>query len=268
MGAMGMSASRSVKWALVGTCLTFAGLAGAQETGGYPQRAYSDPRGASKSQTYPQAPANPRGSPSTWTSRPPVQQSYPPRTAPERPAYPSSPGYSSGYSNQQPRAQTYVLAPPVLPHREGVETPAGYVLMTHPNHGLMIGGGLTWGGAYAAGLVYAVSNSFDNGTGWLAAPLVGPWGAISSRRFKCKSSQNVTQKEIDKCVDGALGEVTSITFLAMVGLLQAVGTTLFFVGVGDKTHEWVRADLADVKVRADARQVGDSGYGLVLDGSF
>jgi hypothetical protein len=132
----------------------------------------------------------------------------------------------------------------------------------------MIGGGLTWGAAYAMGLVYAMGKSFDNGTGWLAAPIVGPWGAISGREFKCESSQDVTQDQVDKCVDGALGEVTSITFLAMMGMVQAVGVTLFFVGVGDTTEQWLRADLADVEVRADTGQVGDSGYGFVLNGAF
>lgn len=264
-----MGDSLSMKWALTGACLTVASVAGAQGTQGYPQRApYNDPRGASKSQTYPQPPATNRGNPPAWTS-PQTQQSYPPQRSVQRPQYPSSQGYpASGYGYQQPRAQTYVLAPPVLPYREGVETPAGYVLTTHRNRGLMIGGGLTWAGAYAAGLIFAVSNGFDNGTGWLAAPVVGPWGAISGRNFKCESSQNATQKEVNKCVDGAMGEVTSITFLAMMGLLQAVGATLFFVGAGDKTHEWVRADLADVEVKADAGRVGDSAYGLVLDGSF
>jgi len=132
----------------------------------------------------------------------------------------------------------------------------------------MIGGGLTWAAAYGTGLVYAMGKSFDNGTGWLAAPIVGPWGAISGRDFKCESSQDVTQDQVDSCVDGALGEVTSITFLAMMGMVQAVGVTLFFVGVGDTTEQWLRADLADVQVGADTGPVGDSGYGFVLDGTF
>jgi len=132
----------------------------------------------------------------------------------------------------------------------------------------MIGGGLTWAAAYVTGLAYAMGKSFDNGTGWLAAPIVGPWGAISGRDFKCESSQDVTQDQVDKCVDGALGEVTSITFLAMMGMVQAVGVTLFFVGVGDTTEEWLRADLADVQVSADTGPVGDSAYGFVLNGAF
>ena len=78
----------------------------------------------------------------------------------------------------------------------------------------------------------------------------------------------MTQREIDRCVDGALNEVTSITFLAVLGLVQAVGATLFFVGVGDKHQEWLRADLAGMQLKADVGQVGDSAQGLTLAGSF
>jgi len=268
---------RNLKWMVVWSSMLLAGSAGAQ-TGGYP----ADPRGASKGAPY-QYP----------------QQSYPAQNsgyydqqqpAPARPVAPQQPqqaqrpqqsqqsqqsqqpsGYSARptqYQQSRPRAQTYVLAPPLLPYYEGAEPPEGYVLQSHRNHGLMIGGALTWTAAYATGLLYAAGKNFDNGTNWLAAPLIGPWGAIANREFRCKSSQNVTQKEIDKCVDGALGEVTSITFLAMLGMTQTVGVVLFFVGVGDTTEEWLRADLADVKLSPDAGPVGDSGYGFVLNGAF
>lgn len=258
-----MGVWRSVKWAVVSGSLLLAGSAAAQ-TGGYA----ADPRAASKGspQPYPQQ-AYPPQNPG-WTTNPtPPAAPRPAALEPPQPTRYGAPPQAQ-YQAQRPRAQTYVLAPPVLPYYEGVEPPEGYVLQSHRNHGLMIGGGLTWVAAYGAGLIYAAGKNFDNGTGWLAAPLIGPWGAISGREFRCESSQNVTQKEIDTCVDGALSEVTSITFLAMMGMVQAVGVTLFFVGVGDTTEQWLRADLAEVEVSADAGQVGDSGYGLVLNGAF
>ena len=135
------------------------------------------------------------------------------------------------------------------------------------NRSLMLGGGLTFGAAYAVGLIYALNKSFDNGTGWLAVPIIGPWGAIKGREFSCKSDNNVSQEDVDKCVDSALNEVSSITFLAVAGLVQAVGATLFFVGVGDMTEEWVRADLANVEVKADVGPMSD-GYGFTLSGHF
>ncbi len=269
-----MGVRHNLKWALVWACVTTSGGVQAQTAGSYsPVNAAADPRGASKaSQGYGTAP----GTGSTWQGVGQSQGTY----GQSQGTYGQS-GYGRGYAPARaaqgsaaqgyaPRAQAqaYVLAPPVLPYHEGAAPPSGYVLNSHRNKGLMTGGGLTWGGAYAAGLVYAMGKSFDNGTGWLAAPLVGPWAAIGGRDFKCKSSNNVTQKEIDKCVDGALNEVTSITFLAMMGLVQAVGATLFFVGVGDTTREWVRADLAKVQVSADAGPVGDSAYGLNLSGRF
>lgn len=257
-----MGVWRSVKWSVACGTMVVTGSAGAQP-GGYPV----DPRGASKASPYqyPQQAYPTQGSGGTYYPTQPtaVRPVTPQPPQPTRYGAPQAP-----LQAQRPSAQTYVLAPPVLPYYEGVEPPEGYVLQSHRNHGLMIGGGLAWTAAYATGLVYAMGKSFDNGTSWLAAPLIGPWGAISGREFSCQSSQNVTQKEIDSCVDGALGEVTSITFLAMLGLVQAVGVTLFFAGVGDTTEQWLRADLADVEVSADAGSVGDSGYGFVLNGAF
>jgi hypothetical protein len=131
----------------------------------------------------------------------------------------------------------------------------------------MLGGGLTFGAAYGAGLAYALTKSFDNATGWLAVPILGPWAAIKGRSFRCKSDNNVSQKDVDDCIDGALDEVSAITFMAVTGLVQAVGATLFFVGVGDVSKEWVRADLAQVEVKADVGPVSD-GYGFKLTGRF
>lgn len=261
-----MGVWRSVKWSVAWGCIIVTSSAAAQ-TGGYP----TDPRGASKAAPY-QYPQQPYPAQNSGYGYNPVQ---PPAARPVAPQPPQPPQPPTRYGAPQPqfqqarpKAHSYVLAPPVLPYYEGAEAPEGYVLDSHRNHGLMIGGGVTWAAAYGAGLVYAMGKSFDNGTGWLAVPLIGPWGAISGRDFRCQSSQNVTQKEIDTCVDGALSEITSITFLAMMGMVQAVGATLFFVGIGDTTERWLRADLADVEVSADTGQVGDSGYGLVLSGTF
>jgi len=253
-----MGVWRSVTWAVVSGSLLMSTSAGAQ-TGGYP----ADPRAASKGSS----------SQSPQPSYPPQAYYNQAQPAPAQPVPPPAPqqvtyGGTQTQYQQRPKPQSYVLAPPILPYYEGVEPPEGYVLQSRRNYGLMIGGGLTWTAAYGTGLVYAMGKSFDNGTGWLAAPLIGPWGAIANRDFRCESSQNVTQKEIDSCVDGALNEVTSITFLAMMGMVQAVGVTLFFVGVGDTTEEWLRADLANVEVSADTGPVGDSAYGLVVNGAF
>lgn len=262
---MGMGVWRSVRWSVAWGCIAVTGSAAAQ-TGGYP----ADPRGASKASPYPQP--QPQPSYPAQNSGYNYNPAQPPAARPVAPQPPQQPtrygAPQTQYQGQRPKAQSYVLAPPVLPYYEGVEPPEGYVLQSHRNYGLMIGGGLTWAAAYGAGLVYAMGKNFDNGTGWLAAPVIGPWGAISGRDFRCESSQSVTQKEIDTCVDGALGEVTSITFLAMMGMVQAVGVTLFFVGVGDTTDQWLRADLAEVQVSADTGPVGDAGYGFVLNGAF
>ena len=263
MGVSHRAVCRSVKWAVIGTCAALAGPAWAQSAAS--TQGAADPRAASKAPIHPIRPGPSYGQ--VPQSSTPTQGYRQAPTSYHQPSFPQPRRAATGYTpRQQPHA--YILAPPVLPYREGVEPPQGYVLSAQRNGGLMTGGGLTWGAAYAGGLVYALSKGFDNGTGWLAAPIVGPWGAIGGRDFRCQSSQSVTQKEIDSCVDGALDEVTSITLLAMLGLVQAVGATLFFVGVGDKHQEWVRTDLAGVQLKADVGSVGDSAQGLKLAGQF
>jgi len=254
-----MGVSGNILGRVVGLALVTASTAAAQST--YPAGTPADPRAASM------APAQPAPAPA-------------PAGYGRAPAYPAPSSYPAGYGSAPAPPQyqhtsppaspgaNYILAPPVLPYREGVEPPSGYVLTSHRNGALMAAGGLSFGGSYAGGLIYAMGKSFDNGTGWLAVPILGPWAAIGKRDFKCDSSSNVDQEDIDKCVDGALGEVTSITVLAMLGILQAVGATIFFTGVADTTEEWVRADLVDVELKATPGQVGESGHGLRLEGRF
>jgi hypothetical protein len=150
-----------------------------------------------------------------------------------------------------------------LPYREGHPVPPGYRLEERRNKGLSTGGFVTFGLAYATGLGYAVANSFDEGTGWLALPLVGPWAAIGAQEIKCPSpsTNNVAGAKAagNECVEKALGGAERITFFTVDGLIQALGLTLTFVGMGIKTTELVRNDVAGVRLELKPRSVGLSG---------
>jgi hypothetical protein len=146
--------------------------------------------------------------------------------------------------------------PAVLPHREGQPVPPGYRLEERHNRGLANGGFVTFGISYATGLGYAVANGFEDGTGWLALPLAGPWIAIGSQEIKC----NKRSLEND-CVEQALGGAERITFMTVDGLLQAVGLTLIFVGYGIRTSELVRSDVASLRLELKPR-------GVAVTGSF
>jgi hypothetical protein len=141
-----------------------------------------------------------------------------------------------------------------LPYREGQPVPPGYRLEERRNRGLSTGGLVTFGVAYATGLGYAVANSFEDGTGWLALPVAGPWAAIGAQEIKC----NKRSLEND-CVEQALGGAERITFMTVDGLLQAVGLTLVFVGIGVKTSELVRTDVASLRLELKPRFLGMAG---------
>lgn len=153
----------------------------------------------------------------------------------------------------------------MLPYRDGQEIPPGYRLDERPRMGLVVGGLLTWGAAYAVGFAVAASNSFGNGTSWLAVPLVGPWAAIGARGNPCEIS-GVHQVPTQECVNAALNEASHISLLLLDGLVQLVGASLFVVGMAAKKKELVRKDVAGwslVPVRH-----GTGGAGLQLRGAF
>jgi hypothetical protein len=146
-----------------------------------------------------------------------------------------------------------------LPYRDGHPVPPGYRLEERRNRGLSNGGFVTFGISYAAGLGYAVANGFEDGTGWLALPLAGPWAAIGAQEIKC-TRPTVSNPDVgNECVEKALGGAERITFFTVDGLIQAVGLTLVFVGVGIKTTELVRNDVAGVRLELKPRSVGLSG---------
>src|SRR5687768_15113481 len=116
---VGMGDRGIVKWVVVSGYVMATSAAGAQ-TGGYP----ADPRAASKAPAYQHPPQSYPAGTSGYDQR--LAAPTPPRP----PAAPPQQGYTArpGYAQQQPRAQAYVLAPPLLPYYEGADPPAGYVL--------------------------------------------------------------------------------------------------------------------------------------------
>lgn len=147
--------------------------------------------------------------------------------------------------------------------------PPGYRVVDRSS-GLVLGGALTFLAGYAAGLGLAASKSFENGTGYTAIPVVGPWAAIGARSFTCRVPISINvdgasvQRELNKCVGQALDEVTTVVFLTVDGLVQATGAVLFFVGLGSSYQELVREDLPKTAVRI----LPEGGAALSVSGSF
>lgn len=127
----------------------------------------------------------------------------------------------------------------------------------------MATGALTLGLSYAAALGLAMADGFDNGTGWLVVPIVGPWAATGARSFSCQAE---TVPEARLCFEAAYNEATTIAVFAVDGVLQAVGLALTIAGLATRTHELVRNDVKVVDVSAKARPNG--GFDVTLSGAF
>jgi hypothetical protein len=152
--------------------------------------------------------------------------------------------------------------PPVLPYRRGMPVPPGYEIEHRPASGLIAGGLVTLITAYGAAIVIGAGQDFENGTGWLAVPLLGPWGAIGARTFTCR----VPLEQSRKCVNEAFDEVELLVFMTADGLVQGAGAALFLVGLASGHEELVRQDLK--KVSLGPRRMGRDGWGLGVSGLF
>ena len=112
--------------------------------------------------------------------------------------------------------------PETLPYREGAPVPQGYSLEESHYNGLIIGGIIPFGVLYAISLSVASGNNFEGRTGWLAVPVVGPFGWLATHK-----SQNCSYGYCYTSSD----EPTERTFVTMDGLFQAAGAALFVTGL-------------------------------------
>jgi hypothetical protein len=179
-------------------------------------------------------------------------QEPPPAAYPSQPAYYPAP-YAYPPQLYQPPAE--------LPYREGAPIPLGYHREERPRKGLVTAGWIVTGIPYGLGLVAAVSADFDNASGWLAVPFMGPWLTLGRRHYSCgDSDQNGDGREGLHCV----GDIFAVMGLIMDGVIQAGGGTLLLIGYANpKTH--VIRDDAKLQIRP--MRLG-SGHGLGMAGSF
>jgi hypothetical protein len=117
---------------------------------------------------------------------------------------------------------------------------------------LLIAGYITGGGAWAGSCIYALANGFENQTGWLFVPIVGPWLTLiarddsqddcsSSPYFPCWGPRDLLIWSSTAQVTGAL-------------LVLASSKTVL-----------VRDTIA---ISVQPVEIGKRGYGLSINGSF
>ena len=232
----------------MGVCWFESGSARAQSSG-FPVDPPLHARPAPAPDPAPPAPHvnSPAGPPASVQPLP-----APPTIAPDAPA--ASPGAP---------VVAAAASPLLLPYRDGLPVPSGYHVEKRAATGLIVTGALGLAAGYLAGLAIALDQRFDDGLGWLALPVVGPWPAVAGRRVRCSAS---TVDEARRCLDSASAEAITIALLAVDGMVQTTGLLLLLGGLASGQPELVRDDLRNVQVTAKRR--GDGGFELGLQGHF
>lgn len=166
--------------------------------------------------------------------------------------------------------------PPYLPYHKGAPVPAAYEVVHRPRVGMITVGAITLGASYAYAVGSAAGRGFERGESWLALPLVGPWGALASRKISaCRIDvksvtdvQNVSasKKEVENCIDDALKEAIRIAVIAADGVIQIFGGAFLVTGLASGEKELVRKDLHRVRVTPQA--FNGRGWGMGLSGRF
>lgn len=220
--------------------LLAAGLARAQApapAAAAPPPAYAPPGAYDQQQPYQQQPYQGYGAY-------PPPAAYPPATTNYQVLYPQRRG---------------ALPPGMeLPYHEGDPIPDGYRLVTRPRTGLIRGGLLTMGIPWALSVSIAAGVNWDNKSGYLLVPGLGPWLMLLAGG----ASPQCTNSTSDYCVDtsGALR-----TLLVMDGIVQTAGLVMLASGLYFPSRRLIRND---VTVSMMPSRVGADGYGLGLHGTF
>jgi hypothetical protein len=150
--------------------------------------------------------------------------------------------------------QSVALSGPrvIKDYEEGDQIPPGYHAETRVRSGLVVGGAVTFGVLYLLSVLVgaaitdtnkSLGNSSSNNGDFLYVPVAGPFLQMTK-------------------TDSSSGNVT----LAIDGIAQAAGATMFIVGITSPKTVLVRNDLAEVHVMP--MKMGTNGGGLGLVGRF
>ncbi|MFO7178789.1 MAG: hypothetical protein DIU78_008835 [Pseudomonadota bacterium] len=197
----------------------------------------------------------------------------PPSSPARTPLPPPSP---PGLALAEPAGPPAPFVPRVLPYRDGDPVPPGYRVETRPATGLLLTGGITLAAGYLVGLGVAQNHRFAGSMGWMAVPLVGPWGAIGGRTFQCEITGTKvssiddfddvrTAEQAEACVRRAQREATTVAALAVDGMLQAIGAVVFVAGLASSTKELVWTGATGLRISARPRS---GGFDLGVTGEF
>ncbi len=146
--------------------------------------------------------------------------------------------------------------PETLPYHEGAPIPTGYTLEESHYNGLIIGGIIPFGVLYAISLSVASGNDFKGPAGWLAVPVVGPFGWLAAHKSQTCYS--------DVCYSDS-ADATERSFVMMDGVFQLTGAALFVTGLAITRKQLVLTDPQEIYVVPYA---SSTAHGLSVLGRF
>jgi hypothetical protein len=203
---------------------------------------------------------------------PPAQPAQPAQPGQPPPGYPPGyyqqappPGGYGYYPSAPPPGWYYQQPPATLPYRKDEPIPPGYRLEKRPRTGLIIAGAVVTAVPYFIGLSIASAAKFDNATGFLAIPAIGPWLTLAVRdNNNCYDEFNsVNGVSTSRYCPADAGVVT---LLVLDALVQTTGALLFVIGIASDRELLVRQDVA--KLRLTPLRFNGGGHGLGLRGTF
>jgi hypothetical protein len=170
---------------------------------------------------------------------------------------------ASGAAPVRPRRLPVPMFRPVaLPAYGKFPPPPGYIEKVQFNRGLIGVGTGVFLATYGLGIAYAAATGFKQQSGWVAAPVVGPFIAAAQRDLDCEGTPS-TPAAVEACQRETMSEAGAVAILAGIGIGHVLGVSLLAAGLLDRRRIWLREDLVSVNV-----QVGpDMGY-LQLGGRF
>lgn len=147
----------------------------------------------------------------------------------------------------------------MLPYREGAQIPAEYREEVSYDHGLLWGGGTFLTLSYGVSAFVGARNGFDNGTGWMLVPGVGPWVAMLNRDDPCRDVDMTDPDALlgRECEKRLVKEARNLILLLLDGLIQTASATVLVIGATSPERQWVRADVAGIQITPMLTTNGD-----------
>jgi hypothetical protein len=165
------------------------------------------------------------------------------------------------YQVEYPQAQGALPPGMELPYESGDPVPEGYRVATQSRRGLVIAGSVVGGIAWGLSITSAVEANFDHKSGWLVAPVIGPWMMLAAGGAKDRCTYSTYDSGYCYKEDNSF--LRSV--LVLDGMAQLAAAAMLTFGVGYPTKRLVRKD---VTVAMSPVHLGKDGFGVAATGQF